>query len=91
VVVTKTGERGATAALLINGELAGTGVVPDLCKVTMTATGHGLTIGRSGMAVSALYRAPFIFTGTIEDVVFDLEADGAPRFEGQLRTAFGTE
>ena len=51
-------------------------------------SGEGLCCGYdSGLPVTPDYRAPFRFTGSIHQVVVEIEGEDATDVEAQLRTA----
>ncbi|MCC6627168.1 MAG: arylsulfatase [Chloroflexi bacterium] len=73
----RTGRRQGEATLLIDGQPAGTAVIPKTWPVAGLA--GGLRCGRDGGApVSDAYALPFTFTGTLHRVVVTLGDDGAP-------------
>jgi arylsulfatase len=72
----RQGPSGGEATLVVDGEAAGSVEIPRFTPVRWSITGDGLTIGRSmALPVSDEYRSPFPFTGTILDVVVDVEGE----------------
>ena len=66
------------AQLYINGKLVGETNLPFTVPLAM-ALGGGLAVGRNpGSAVSALYNAPFEFTGKIFDATIDVSGSTIP-------------
>ncbi len=67
---------GGNVSLFVNGEQVGGGDMPKTVPVTFTSYA-GMDIGRdNGLVVDRDYedRAPYAFTGTVKQVVFDLQA-----------------
>ncbi|MGZ4760758.1 MAG: hypothetical protein ACXV95_16980, partial [Acidimicrobiales bacterium] len=74
-----TGSNGAggVATLTIDGEAVGSVEIPHFTLTRWSICGDGLTIGYSmALPVVADYCSPFRFTGTIHEVVIDV--DGGP-------------
>ena len=66
---------GGTAALWVNGRLAGEGKMPRTVPIAFSSYA-GMDIGRdNGLVVDLAYedKAPYPFTGTVKRVVFDLK------------------
>ncbi len=73
---TRTGEHRGIGALFVGAERVGGGEIPRTVPNIFDITGEGLCCGYdSGVAVTDAYLAPFRFTGTIPQVV--VEVDGA--------------
>ena len=71
----------------MDGRAIGEGDIPHTVPAVIETSGEGLCCGYdSGLPVTDDYRAPFRFTGHIEQVVVELE-DGpaAPDAGAQLR------
>ena len=65
---------GGHVTLLVNGEPVGEGDMPKTVPVTFTSYA-GMDIGKDyGLVVDRAYedKAPYAFTGTVRQVVFDL-------------------
>jgi arylsulfatase len=85
----KTGEHRGTGSLYVGDRLVGQGEIPRTIPAVIETSGEGLCCGfDSGLPVTPDYKAPFRFTGHIEQVVVDLDGDAAADGEAQLRTAF---
>lgn len=79
---TKTGQLRGTGRLLIDGEVVDEVEIPETYRYFIAW--EGLDIGMDRMApASTAYAAPFPFTGSIGQVVFDLAEDneGVPDYE----------
>jgi len=66
---------GGHVTLLVNGETVGEGDMPKTVPITFTSYA-GMDIGRdNGLVVDRDYKdkAPYAFTGTVKNVVFDLK------------------
>ena len=86
---TRTGEHRGRGELFVNGRSIGAGDVPHTVPAVIETSGEGLCCGYdSGLPVTDDYRAPFRFTGSIEQVVVELnEPPGAADGEARLRAA----
>jgi arylsulfatase len=66
----------------VNGEKAGGGPMPKTVPISFTSYA-GMDVGRdNGLVVDREYedKAPYAFTGTVKEVVFDLQpAEAAAR------------
>ncbi len=65
---------GGHVTLFVNGEKVGEGDMPQTVPITFTSYA-GMDIGRdNGLVVDRAYedKAPYPFTGTVKQVVFDL-------------------
>jgi arylsulfatase A-like enzyme len=73
---TKTGDNRGTGTLFINGARVGEGAIDH--TIPFAVSSHDtFDVGRdTGTPVSESYQCPFPFTGTIEQVVFQLSNDG---------------
>jgi arylsulfatase len=72
------------ATLVIDGEPAGSVDVPHFTLTRWSICGDGLTVGYSmALPVVRDFSSPFRFTGTIEQVVIDV--DGGPVVDVQAR------
>jgi arylsulfatase len=85
---TRTGDHRGTGELLVDGEVVGTGEIPDFTPLRFSLTGAGLTCGYSeGLPVCPEHTAPFRFTGTIHRVVIDV--DGEPHVDPDAEAQAG--
>ncbi len=76
-VFERTGEHRGVGHLEVDGVEVARGDIPRFTLTKFSVTGAGLTCGYSdGLPVTRRYQAPFRFTGTIDDVV--VEVDGPP-------------
>jgi arylsulfatase len=83
---TRTGEHRGHGALYIGERLIGEGEIPHTVPAVIETSGEGLCCGYdSGLPVTADYRAPFRFTGYIEQVVVDIGNAPATDPEALLR------
>ena len=72
--------------MYINDRLIGGGEIPHTVPHVIETSGEGLCCGYdSGLPVTPDYRAPFRFTGRIEQVVVDIDDAPAPDAEALLR------
>jgi len=81
--------RGApgTGRLFVDGALVGGGELPVTIPIDIGIT-EGLSVGRDeGSSVSADYKAPFAFTGSLEQVVIDVSGEFIEDRAAQLRIA----
>jgi arylsulfatase len=69
--VVRAEDRSAQVALAVDGEPVGEGRIPRLL-VLLSST--GMDLGRSLAPVNDDYRAPFVYPGRIERVIFELSA-----------------
>ena len=70
---TRTGEHRGHGALYVGERLIGEGDIPHTVPAVIETSGEGLCCGYdSGLPVTADYRAPFRFTGHIEQVVVEI-------------------
>ncbi len=86
---TRTGPHRGRGTLSIDGRVVGEGDIPRTVPHVIETSGEGLCCGYdSGLPVTPDYRAPFRFTGRIEQVVVELHDDvPATDNEAQLRNA----
>ncbi len=66
---------GGRVTLFVNDDEVGAGEMPHTVPIAFTSY-SGMDIGRdNGLVVDRAYedRAPYAFTGTVKDVVFDLQ------------------
>ena len=85
---TRTGEHCGRGALLVDGRQIGEGEIPHTVPAVIETSGEGLCCGYdSGLPVSVDYRAPFRFTGRIDQVVVEFDDAPAIDAEAQLRAA----
>jgi arylsulfatase len=76
-VFERTGEHRGVGHLEVDGIEVARGDIPRFTLTKFSVTGAGLTCGYSdGLPVTRRYEAPFRFTGTLDDVV--VEVDGPP-------------
>ncbi len=78
---------GGHVTLLVNGEPVGEGDMPKTVPVTFTSYA-GMDIGKDyGLVVDRAYedRAPYAFTGTVKQVVFDLNPVAAAAKHGHAQ------
>ena len=86
---TRTGEHQGRAALYLGERRIGEGEIPRTVPAVIETSAEGLCCGYdSGLPVTPGYRAPFRFTGTIAQVVVEVEGVPATDNEAQLRNAF---
>ena len=89
---TRTGEHQGRGALFINGREVGAGEIPRTIPAVIETSGEGLCCGYdSGLPVTPDYRAPFRFTGRIEQVVVEVGDGAPPDADSQLRAAFNDQ
>ncbi len=85
VRIERTGENGATVALLIDDAVAGQSAIANLLRMISTI---GMDIGLSRAAVNSEYETPFVYPGRIHSVVFELPAGPQPgEIDAQVRAA----
>jgi arylsulfatase len=85
---TRTGEHRGRGQLFVGDRLVGEGEIPHTVPHVIETSGEGLCCGYdSGLPVTPDYRAPFRFTGRIDEVVVDVDDAPPPDAEAQLRTA----
>src|SRR5688572_4155018 len=86
---TRTGEHRGRGELFVDGRAIGAGDIPHTVPAVIETSGEGLCCGYdSGLPVTDDYRAPFRFTGHIEQVVVELDDRPAPHdAEAKLRAA----
>ena len=83
---TRTGEHRGRGALFVDGRQIGEGEIPHTVPAVIETSGEGLCCGYdSGLPVTPDYRAPFRFTGRIEQVVVEFDDAAACDAEAQLR------
>lgn len=89
----RTGEHQGRAELRIDGVAAGEGLIERTVPAVIETSGEGLCCGYdSGLPVSAGYEAPFRFTGTIHEVVVEVEDPAlAVDTDAQLRAAWNDQ
>jgi arylsulfatase len=86
---TRTGEHQGQAELFIDQRKVGEGDIPRTVPAVIETSSEGLCCGYdSGLPVSEDYRAPFRFTGSITQVVVEVEGIPASDANAQLRSAF---
>jgi arylsulfatase len=85
----RTGEHQGRAELRIDGVVVGEGLIERTIPAVINISCEGLCCGYdSGLPVSASYEAPFRFTGTIHDVVVEVDDPSlAVDTDAQLRAA----
>ena len=75
---------GGIATLVVDGEPAGSVVIPRFTLTRWSICGDGLTVGYSmALPVVRDYRSPFPFTGTIHRV--DVDVSGQPVVDVEAR------
>ncbi len=75
---------GGVATLVIDGIDAGSVTIPRFTLTRWSICGDGLTVGRSmALPVVRDWSSPFAFTGTIHEVVIDV--DGGPVVDVEAR------
>jgi arylsulfatase A-like enzyme len=86
----RTGRHAGRGTLSVDGTEVGAGDIPKTVPAVIETSGEGLCCGYdSGLPVTADYKAPFRFTGTIERVVVTAGAAGGVADAGaKLRSAF---
>jgi arylsulfatase A-like enzyme len=85
---TRTAEHRGTGQLLLDGEVVGDGEIRRFTPLRFSLTGAGLTCGYSdGLPVDPALPAPFAFTGTIHEVV--VEVDGEPHVDPRAEAELG--
>jgi arylsulfatase len=88
----RTGDHAGTASLTVDDKLVATRMIPHFTPVRFTLTGAGLTIGSSDAApVCDDYAAPYPFTGRIEQVTIEVDADPAFDAAGEAAVAIVTQ
>ena len=71
---TLTGPHRGRGELFVDGTVVGAGEIPRFTPMRFNLTGGGLWCGEGdGLAVSDDYQGPFPFTGTLHEVVVDVE------------------
>ena len=76
----------------MNGEQVGQGEIPRTIPHVIETSGEGLCCGYdSGLPVTSSYTAPFRFTGTIKQVVVEVDGPAHADPEAALREAFATQ
>jgi len=90
---TRTGAHRGIGTLLVDGTPVGEGEIPRTVPHVIETSGEGLCCGYdSGLPVTPDYRAPFRFTGRIEQVVVEIDEGPANTDpEARLRTALTDE
>ncbi len=87
-----TGAHRGRGELLVDGTVVGTGEIPRFTPMRFTLTGGGLWCGEGdGLAVSDDYHGPFPFTGTIEQVVVEVEGTAVVDPEAEAAHAIATQ
>ena len=85
---TRTGEHRGRGQLFVGERRVGEGEIPHTVPHVIETSGEGLCCGYdSGLPVTPDYRAPFRFTGRIDQVVVDVDDPPTADHEAQLRTA----
>ena len=89
----RTGEHQGRAQLRIDGAVVGEGLIERTVPAVIETSGEGLCCGYdSGLPVSPSYEAPFRFTGTIHEVVVEIDDPAlAPDTDAQLRAAWNEQ
>ncbi|MFM7570405.1 MAG: arylsulfatase [Betaproteobacteria bacterium] len=88
LVFTRTGEHRGVGHLLIDGLPSGEGEIPRTIPAVIETSGEGQCCGYdSGLPVTDDYEAPFRFTGTLHEVVVEVDPLPGEDFEAQLRAA----
>ena len=83
---TRTGKHRGRGELFIDGRKVGEGDLPHMVPHVIETSGEGLCCGYdSGLPVTPDYRAPFRFTGRIDQVVVELDGTPNSDAEAQLR------
>ncbi|MGE3073555.1 MAG: arylsulfatase [Dehalococcoidia bacterium] len=81
----KTGEFAGEGTLFINGKACGTIALPQTYRAQTSFI--GLEIGRAPKPSVGDFEAPFVFTGTLHKVVYELQNDQVVDAAGELRAA----
>ncbi len=81
----KTGEFAGEATLFINGTACGTVDLPQTYRAQTSFI--GLEVGRAPKPAVSDFDAPFVFTGTLHNVVYELGDDQQVDPAGELRAA----
>lgn len=88
----KTGEHRGRAVLRIDGVDVGEGMIEQTIPAVIETSGEGLCCGYdSGLPVTPAYEAPFRFTGTIHEVVVQVDDPALVDAEAQLRAAWNDQ
>jgi arylsulfatase len=83
---------GGRMRLLVDGETVAEGEIRRFTPVRFSIMGAGITCGYDGAsAVTARYRGPFPFTGTIEQVVVDVAPDRPVDYDAEVRASLGAD
>jgi arylsulfatase len=78
--------------LLIDGAQVGEGVIANTVPAVIETSGEGLCCGYdSGLPVTPDYEAPFRFTGTLLEVVVQVDAPALADPDAQLRAAWNDQ
>ncbi|HEY2429922.1 MAG TPA: hypothetical protein VGI06_13380, partial [Acidimicrobiales bacterium] len=82
---TTAGDFKGRAALLVDGTPVGSGDIPRVTPARYSITGGGITCGwEQGPPVGEGYRAPFPFSGRIEEVVIEIDGDAFRDPQGEF-------
>jgi arylsulfatase len=90
---TRTGEHQGRAVLRMDGAEVGAGDIARTIPAVIETSGEGLCCGYdSGLPVSASYEAPFRFTGSIHEVVVQVDDPSVvDDNDAQLRAAWNEQ
>ncbi|MCC6174626.1 MAG: arylsulfatase [Chloroflexi bacterium] len=88
----RTGEHQGVGTLFVGDRKIGEGEIPRTVPAVIETSGEGLCCGYdSGLPVTADYRAPFRFTGTLKRVVVDVDGPPCTDGEAQVRAAMNAQ
>ena len=88
----RTGEHKGLAELRIDDACVGEGLIERTVPAVIETSGEGLCCGYdSGLPVSAGYSAPFRFTGTIHELVVQVQDTAQADYDAELRSAWNTQ
>jgi len=88
----RTGEHRGTGTLYVGDQQVGEGEIPRTVPAVIETSGEGLCCGYdSGLPVTAEYRAPFRFEGTIKRVVVEVDGPEQADHEAEVRAALTTQ
>ena len=88
----RTADNAGSGTLLVDGAAVASADIPRFTALRFSLTGAGLTIGRSAPApVCDDYDAPFAFTGTIVEVVIEVDGEQELDPAGEAAVAIATQ
>ena len=88
----RSGDHRGIGTLLVDGAAVAEAEIPAFTPLRFSITGAGLTCGYSGeLPVCDDYRAPFAFSGSLEQVVVEVDGEPFEDAEGESRIAIETQ